>query len=66
MTEGRPFTVTGQGRIPLSYEEATLEAAIYLATKMASNGVTDVRLLDPDGKEVPRSEWDKVDWWNNR
>ena len=49
-----PYKVTGQGLngIELAYDKATLSEAGYLASKMADNGVSNVRIHDELGAPV--------------
>lgn len=50
------YRITGVGVEPLDYREETLARAAYLASKMADNGVRDVRVFDQEGRELTDSE----------
>lgn len=50
------YRVTGIGLEPLEYREETLARAAYLASKMADNGVRDVRVFDKDGRQISDKE----------
>jgi hypothetical protein len=56
------YRVTGVGTEPVSSTYPNLERAARTASKMEDQGVGDVRVFDPSGAEVPRSEWEAA-WW---
>ena len=56
------YRVTGMGEGPIEASKPTLEAAARTASRMADQGVRNVRLFDEEGREVPPAEWEQA-WW---
>jgi len=60
-----PYRITGMGLVPIDDAKATLDEAAYTAGKMADNGVKDVRVFDPAGRELSKAElqgWSLPGW----
>lgn len=50
------YRITGTGLVPIDEQRETLGEAAYAASRMADNGVRDVRVFDEAGRELGAEE----------
>jgi len=54
------YRITGRGLEAVESRKPTLEEAAGTASKMRDQGVTDVKVFDPEGREVQKAELDRA------